>query len=163
MPKIWLGSSDLDLFSMSLETKYYIFPNKVIFQSTGWMFAKHPRIYHWYKPNSLTLKAPNKIATDDTLIFLLWSFTVNKAWCFMWILCLAEDSHEMYYFLWKTFKKYLWMSSAAVVIGVLRVNRLVDFFPSFKVPGWFKCYPFPRNYLSASCLLIGRCLPNLIE
>ena len=26
------------------------------------------------------------------------------------------------YFLWKTMKKYLWMSSAAVVIGALKVN-----------------------------------------
>ena len=41
----------------------------------------------------------------------------------MWILCLAEDSLETSSnFLWKTMKKYLWMSLAAVVIGALRVN-----------------------------------------
>ena len=36
-----------------------------------------------------------KIAADDTLIFLFLSFEENKAWCFLWILCLAEDSHEI--------------------------------------------------------------------
>ena len=42
----------------------------------------------------------------------------------MWILCLAEDSLEtLSYFLWKTMKKYLWISSAAVVSGTLRVKR----------------------------------------
>ena len=42
----------------------------------------------------------------------------------MWILCLAEDSLEniKFYYLWKTMKKYLWMSSATVVIGALRVK-----------------------------------------
>ena len=31
-------------------------------------------------------------------------------------------SNIKFYFLWKTMKKYLWMSSAAVLIGALRVN-----------------------------------------
>ena len=42
----------------------------------------------------------------------------------MWILCLAEDSLETSSLIFsekKTMKKYLWMSSAAVVTGALRV------------------------------------------
>ena len=39
------------------------------------------------------LKRQTKIAAADILIFyLLLSFEENKAWFFMWILCLAEDS-----------------------------------------------------------------------
>ena len=45
----------------------------------------------------------------------------------MWIHCLAEDSLETSsYFLWKTMKKYLSMSSAAVMFGALRVNESQD-------------------------------------
>ena len=42
----------------------------------------------------------------------------------MWILCLAEDSYEIssLIFTEKHWKKYLWMTSAAVVIGALRVK-----------------------------------------
>ena len=45
----------------------------------------------------------------------------------MWIFCLAEDSLETSSLIFseKTMKKYLWMLSAAVVIGALRVN-IVD-------------------------------------
>ena len=43
----------------------------------------------------LTLKAPSKIAADDTFTILFLSFEENKAWCFMWILCQAEDSHKI--------------------------------------------------------------------
>ena len=44
----------------------------------------------------------------------------------MWILCLAEDSLETSSLIFseKTMKKCLWMSSAAVVIGALRVKLL---------------------------------------
>ena len=47
----------------------------------------------------------------------------------MWILRLAELGFTwniMSYFLWKTMKKYLWMASAAVVIGALKVKILVS-------------------------------------
>ena len=46
----------------------------------------------------------------------------------MWILCLAEDSLETSSLMFseKQRKKYLWMSSAAVVIGALRVNLLIN-------------------------------------
>ena len=42
----------------------------------------------------------------------------------MWILCLAEDSLEtsILVFSDKQWNKYLWMSSAAVMIGALRVK-----------------------------------------
>ena len=40
------------------------------------------------------LKHQTKIAADDIFNFLLLSFEENKAWFFMWILCLAEDSLE---------------------------------------------------------------------
>ena len=42
----------------------------------------------------LTLKAPNKNYSRRHFNFLLLSFKENKTWCFMWILCLAEDSLE---------------------------------------------------------------------
>ena len=46
----------------------------------------------------------------------------------MWILCLAEDSLETssLIFFENNEQKYLWMSSAAVVIGALRV-RVCEF------------------------------------
>ena len=40
----------------------------------------------------LTLKAPNKNCSRRHFNFLLLSFEENKAWFFMLILCLAEDS-----------------------------------------------------------------------
>ena len=81
---------------------------------------------HW-KDRNLPLKGQTKIAADDTLIFLLLFFEENKAWSFMWILCLAENSHEISSLFSlkkkkKKWKKYLWMSYAAVVIGALRVK-----------------------------------------
>ena len=42
----------------------------------------------------LTLKAPNQNCSRRHFNFLLLSFEENKAWFFMWILCLAEDSLE---------------------------------------------------------------------
>ena len=45
-------------------------------------------------PFMLTLKALNKNCSRRHFNFLLFSFEENKAWCFKWILCLAEDSHE---------------------------------------------------------------------
>ena len=45
--------------------------------------------------NTLTMKAPNKNWSRRHFIFLLLSFKENKAWFFMWILCLAEDSLDL--------------------------------------------------------------------
>ena len=47
------------------------------------------------RQNLLTLQEPSKIAADNTYFFLLLSLEENNAWCFMWILCMAEDSHEI--------------------------------------------------------------------
>ena len=46
----------------------------------------------------------------------------------MWILCPAEDSLETSSLIFseKNNEKYLWMSSAAVVTGALRLNFLLD-------------------------------------
>ena len=44
----------------------------------------------------------------------------------MLIFCLAEDSSLI--FSEKQWKKYLWMSSAAVVIGALRVKLILSLF-----------------------------------
>ena len=43
----------------------------------------------------LYITAKKKIAADDTLNFSLLSSEENKAWYFMLILCLAEDSHKI--------------------------------------------------------------------
>ena len=40
-------------------------------------------------------KRQTKIAADNTNCTVLVSFEENKAWWFMWILCQAEDSHEI--------------------------------------------------------------------
>ena len=57
---------------------------------------KHRSCFH------LILKAPSKIAADDSIFtfyiyifFLLLFFEENKASCFMWILCLTENLHEL--------------------------------------------------------------------
>ena len=50
---------------------------------------------------------PNKNCSRRLFIFLLPSFQGNKAWCFMWILCLAEDSHEISSLI---FSEKLWKS-----------------------------------------------------
>ena len=47
------------------------------------------------KENIYPLKCQVKLQQTTFLLFLLLSFEENKAWCFMWILCQAEDSHEI--------------------------------------------------------------------
>ena len=58
--------------------------------------------------------------------YLLWYifFQRKKIWQFMWIICLADNSRDMWkhYFLWKKKKKYFQILSAAIVIGMLRIN-----------------------------------------
>ena len=106
----------------------------------------HPKATEWsgedYQGQSiliqaLTVKVPKKHCSRRHFNFLLLSFKENKAWFFMWILCLAEDSLETSSLIFpeKQWKKYLWMLSAAVVIGALGVNfssnRLVLTFYSY--------------------------------
>ena len=45
----------------------------------------------------LTLGAPITTAADDNffLFIYLFFFRENKSWHYMWIICLADDSHEM--------------------------------------------------------------------
>ena len=74
---------------------------------------------------TLTLKVPNKNLQQKTLIFFL-SFEENKSWFFHVNLLPSRGFtwNIKSYFLWKTMKKYLWISSAAVVIGALRVKSI---------------------------------------
>ena len=74
----------------------------------------------------LTLIAPNKNCSWRHFNFLLLSFKEIKVWFFMWILCLAEDSLETSSLIFseKQWKNIVWMLSAAVVIGALKVNSL---------------------------------------
>ena len=75
-------------------------------------------------PLHMIFKAPNKNCSRRQFYFLLLSFKENKAW-FFHVNPLPSRGFTWNiksYFLWKTIKKYLWMSSAAVVIGALRVN-----------------------------------------
>ena len=43
----------------------------------------------------LTHKALREIEADSILFFLLLVFRENKAWHFLWIICLPDDSQEM--------------------------------------------------------------------
>ena len=72
---------------------------------------------------TLTLKAPDKNCSRQHFNFLLLSLEENKAW-FFHVNPLSSRGFTWNiksYFLWKTMKKYLWMSSAAVLIGPVRV------------------------------------------
>ena len=62
-----------------------------------------------------------KIAADDIL-----SFEENKAWCFKWILCLAENSLETSSLIFseKQWKNIYECRLLAVVIGALRVKAV---------------------------------------
>ena len=45
---------------------------------------------------ALTLKAPITTAADNNFfIYFFLFFRENMSWHFMWIICLADDSHEM--------------------------------------------------------------------
>ena len=64
-----------------------------------------------------------KIAADDTLSFYSFIFDENKAWCFMWILCLAEDSHEISNLIFseKKNEKVFLLHSWLVLLGLIEV------------------------------------------
>ena len=68
---------------------------------------------------------PNKNCSRRHFNFLLLSFIENKARFFMWILCLAQDSLKTSSLIFseKHWNFFLWMSSAAVLIGALRVKH----------------------------------------
>ena len=61
------------------------------------LYSEQPKLHRVFAVQSaigLTLKAPNKHCSRRPFTFSLLSFEENKAWFFMWILCLAEDSLE---------------------------------------------------------------------
>ena len=136
-PGIFVGSpsvavGDYNLPTNTLEILKHIIIRNIEKSFWCWFVKRNWRVRDFFF--ILTLKVPNKNCSRWHFIFLLLCLEENKAWSFMWILCLAEDSLEttslilsdsletLSYFLRKTMKKYLWMSSAAVVIGALRVN-----------------------------------------
>ena len=76
----------------------------------------------------ITLKAPNTPAADDILISIL-PFERNKSWHFVWIVCPADDSHEMPSLIFSENYKN-WnnsMSSATTVCLALKgtINRVI--------------------------------------
>ena len=82
------------------------------------MTACTPRIFR------LTLQGPSKIAADDTFIF--YFHLLKKIWLDVTCECsVKRDSREIshYFIRKKTMKKYSRLSSAAVVIGALRVKK----------------------------------------
>ena len=94
------------------------------------LFAKV--ISRWKKSplvgKELTLKAPSKICSRRHSIFFFFFFfkyfRQNKSWHFMWIVCQADNSHEMSRLVFSEKKKIIIkkikkLSSAAVVIGAL--------------------------------------------
>ena len=72
----------------------------------------------------LTLKAPHKNCSVDILIsYLYLSKKIRLDFSCESLPSRAFTWNIKSYFLWKTMKKYLWMSSAAVVIGALGVKN----------------------------------------
>ena len=79
---------------------------------------------------SLTLKAPITTAADDIfiiIIIIIIIFRVNKSWHFMWIVCQADNSHEMSRLVFSQKKKkkkifFLECCLLQILLGALRVN-----------------------------------------
>ena len=112
----------------------------------------------------LTLKALSKFVAANILKFFLLFFRENKTWHFMWIICLADDSHEMSsYFLWNI--KHFTVSSAVLVISALRVysfnktNSLVllkdPLFPHNGVPGTLILKLWGKTLAGHTDLIVG--------
>ena len=69
--------------------------------------------------NWLSFKAPRKIVADRMSNFLKSFFKENKTWHFMWIICLADDSHEMSRLIFsEKYNKKIKMSSPAVLLAL---------------------------------------------
>ena len=94
----------------------------------------------------LILKALSEIVADDILFYLLLFYRENKTWHFMWIVCRADDSHEMISLIFSE-KKKKWkikISSAAVVISTL----MADWYQTF-------CHPHEISLLlTFFCLFV---------
>ena len=50
---------------------------------------------HMIWATAFALKAPSRFVADDILNFFFFFFRENKSWQFMWIVCWADNSHEM--------------------------------------------------------------------
>ena len=78
--------------------------NKYKQESLKWYCRMNARVMVFF-----TLKAPNKNCSWRHLNFSLLSFEENKAWFFLWIVCLNPLPWLTWnirsYFLWKTMKK----------------------------------------------------------
>ena len=78
----------------------------------------------------LTLKRQAKFVADDFHFFFFLFFRENKSWHFMWIICWADNSHEMSTcFPWKKEKKsfrLLQLWSALSGLRIKRVNTVVS-------------------------------------
>ena len=85
------------LFKTNIVVSYQTFSDFIDFWFSGHCCSK------------LTLKAPNKNCSRWHFIFLLLSCEENKAWFFMWILCLAVDSlkHQVLFSLKNTEKTFM--------------------------------------------------------
>ena len=82
----------------------------------------------YYLLMSLTLKAPITTAADNNFFFcccFFYFFRENKSWHFMWIICLADDSHEMSRLVKKK-KKNFECCLLQILLGALRVKILLD-------------------------------------
>ena len=75
----------------------------------------------WLYNVLLALKTLNKIIADDILIIII-ILKKNKTRHIMWIVCLADDSHGMSILILFSLQNKNQLSSAAVVISILRVK-----------------------------------------
>ena len=61
-----------------------------------WRNKKYINTFGLKKKHILTLKAPITTAADNNFLFSFFLFfRENKSWHFMWIICQADNSHEM--------------------------------------------------------------------
>ena len=80
----------------------------------------------------LSLRAPDSTAADD--IFICLFFRESKAWHFRWIICSANDSHEMSSLIFSqknNVKKKKKKCLLQVLLGALRVS-------TGKLKSWWK-------------------------
>ena len=82
------------------------------------------------KVTPLTLKVQSKICSRRHSKKFFFFFRENKSWHFMWIVCQADDSHEMSRFVFpeknNKKKQQKTLSSAAVVIGASRFKVMLS-------------------------------------
>ena len=95
---------------------------------------------------------PGKIAAEDILIYLFLIFRELKAWHFMWIVCLADNSHKMssLIFLLKVIIIIKKRMSSAVVLNFaffLAVSSVINVFFSIYVLMVKTSNEYPQHYV----------------